>query len=91
MHNRITDIAGIRVGSAEDTALASGVSVVLFDQPATASIAILGGAPGTRDTALLEPEMTVERIDALVLSGGSAFGLSGQACTRADCAAGDYL
>ena len=75
MHNRITDIAGIRVGSAEDTALASGVSVVLFDQPATASIAILGGAPGTRDTALLEPEMTVERIDALVLSGGSAFGL----------------
>ena len=75
MNNLLTDIAGIHVGSAEDHALASGVSVVLFEQPATASIAILGGAPGTRDTALLEPEMTVERVDALVLSGGSVFGL----------------
>lgn len=75
MNNLLTDLSGIRVGSAHDTALASGVSVVLFDQPAIASIAILGGAPGTRDTALLEPEMTVERVDAFVLSGGSAFGL----------------
>ena len=75
MNNLLTDITGIRVGSAEDTTLASGVSVVLFDHPAVASLAILGGAPGTRDTALLEPEMTVERVDALVLSGGSAFGL----------------
>jgi L-aminopeptidase/D-esterase-like protein len=48
---------------------------LIFDQPAVASIAILGGAPGVRDAALLEPEMTVERVNALVLSGGSAFGL----------------
>ena len=76
MNNLITDLAGIKVGSAVNQRLASGVSLVLFDTPATASIAILGGAPGTRDTALLEPEMTVERVDALVLSGGSAFGLA---------------
>jgi L-aminopeptidase/D-esterase-like protein len=75
MNTLLTDIAGIRVGSAQDPSLASGVSVVVFDEPATASIAILGGAPGTRDTALLEPEMTVEQVDAIVLSGGSAFGL----------------
>lgn len=75
MNNLLTDIAGVKVGSASDERLASGVSLVLFDAPATASIAILGGAPGTRDTALLEPDMTVERVDAFVLSGGSAFGL----------------
>ena len=60
MNNLITDLAGIKVGSAVNKRLASGVSLVLFDAPATASIAILGGAPGTRDTALLEPEMTVD-------------------------------
>ncbi len=73
--NSITDLSGVLVGRAHDETLASGVSVVLFEEPATASAAILGGAPGTRDTALLEPEMTVERVDAFVLSGGSAFGL----------------
>jgi D-aminopeptidase len=73
--NLITDVAGVRVGSAHDTGLASGVTVVIFDEPAVASIAINGGAPAVRDTALLEPEMTVERVDAFVLSGGSAFGL----------------
>ena len=55
--------------------MASGVTVVLFDEPAMASIAINGGAPALRDTALLEPEMTIERVDGFVLSGGSAFGL----------------
>ncbi len=74
--NLITDIDGVRVGSADDARLASGVTVVLFDEPAVASIAINGGAPALRDTALLEPEMTVERVDAFVLSGGSAFGLN---------------
>ena len=73
--NLITDVAGVRVGSADDARLASGVTVVLFDEPAVASIAINGGAPALRDTALLEPEMTVERVDGFVLSGGSAFGL----------------
>jgi D-aminopeptidase len=73
--NLITDVAGVRVGSAEDARLASGVTAVIFDEPAVASIAINGGAPALRDTALLEPEMTVERVDGFVLSGGSAFGL----------------
>ena len=73
--NLITDVDGVRVGSADDARLASGVTVVLFDEPAIASIAINGGAPALRDTALLEPEMTVERVDGFVLSGGSAFGL----------------
>lgn len=75
MRNLITDVPGLRVGNAQDDRLASGVTVVVFDRPAAASIAIHGGAPGVRDTALLEPEMTVAAVDALVLAGGSAFGL----------------
>lgn len=73
--NRITDVAGVLVGQAQDERQATGVTLVLFEEPAIASVAILGGAPGVRDTALLEPEMTVERVDALLLSGGSAYGL----------------
>ena len=73
--NLITDVAGVRVGSAHDARLASGVTAVVFDEPAVASIATHGGSPAVRDTALLEPEMTVERVDGFVLSGGSAFGL----------------
>jgi D-aminopeptidase len=75
MTNLITDLDGVLVGAAEDAAIASGVSVVIFEQPAVASIAIHGGAPAVRDGAMLEPEMTVPAVDALVLSGGSAFGL----------------
>ncbi|MGF9695186.1 P1 family peptidase [Rhizobium sp. 0TCS1.26] len=73
--NLLTDIAGLSVGHATDLQLGSGVTVVVFDEPAMASGIVLGGAPGGRDTALLDPAMTVERVDALVLSGGSAFGL----------------
>ena len=73
--NLITDVEGVRVGSAHDPRLASGVTAVLFDEPVVASIAMNGGAPALRDTALLEPEMTVERVDGFILSGGSAFGL----------------
>jgi L-aminopeptidase/D-esterase-like protein len=75
MRNLITDIPGLLVGHAQDAKLASGVTALIFEAPVIASIAVHGGAPGVRDTALLEPEMTVEMIDALVLSGGSAFGL----------------
>ena len=75
MKNLITDVPGLSVGNAADARLASGVTALIFETPATASIAILGGAPGVRDGALLEPEMTVDSVDALVLSGGSAFGL----------------
>jgi L-aminopeptidase/D-esterase-like protein len=75
MNNLLTDVRGLRVGHAADPRIATGVTAIVFEEPATASIAILGGAPAVRDTALLAPEMTVDKIDAVVLSGGSAFGL----------------
>jgi len=75
LKNLITDVAGLSVGHAQNETLCSGVTAVVFDEPAVASVAVHGGAPGSRDTALLAPEMTVERVDALVLSGGSAYGL----------------
>ncbi|KRE22636.1 peptidase T4 [Bosea sp. Root483D1] len=76
MRNLITDVRGVLVGNAEDAVAATGVTVALFERPTIASVAVLGGAPGTRDTALLEPGMTVEHVDGIVLSGGSAWGLS---------------
>jgi D-aminopeptidase len=73
--NLITDVPGVRVGNAQSAQLASGVTVVLFDEPAIASIDVRGGGPGTRETDLLDPQMAVQRIDAITLSGGSAYGL----------------
>ena len=73
--NLITDVAGVLVGHADDARLASGVTVIVFEEPAVAAVDVRGGAPGTRETDLLEPHRTAERIDAVVLSGGSAFGL----------------
>jgi D-aminopeptidase len=73
--NSLTDIGGLRIGNAQDAALKSGVTVVLGDVPFTASVAVMGGAPGTRETDLLAPDKSVAAVDALVLSGGSAFGL----------------
>src|ERR1700720_1063436 len=75
MKNPLTDIPGVRVGHADDAALASGVTAVMFDRPAVAAIDVRGGGPGTREGALLDLANTVERIDAIALSGGSAFGL----------------
>ena len=75
MQNSILDVAGLTVGSAEDPQIATGVTAILFNEPAIAAVSTLGGAPGTRDTTLLDLEMTVAHVDALVLSGGSAFGL----------------
>ena len=75
MKNLITDVPGLTIGEAHDEAAATGVTAIVFDRLTVASIATLGGAPGLRDTALLEPEMTVDHVDAILLSGGSAFGL----------------
>jgi L-aminopeptidase/D-esterase-like protein len=75
MLNLLTDIEGVAVGNATDLTLGSGVTAIVFDEPAIASGSVLGGAPGGRDTALLDPSMTVQTVDAFVLSGGSAFGL----------------
>ena len=73
--NLITDVTGLRVGNAQDLYVKTGVTVLVADQPFTAGVHVMGGAPGTRETDLLAPDKTVESVDALVLSGGSAFGL----------------
>src|SRR6185436_14683357 len=75
LRNLLTDVSGVRVGHAHDAGLASGVTAILFDAPAVASIDVRGGGPGTREEALLRPESTVEAIDGIALSGGSALGL----------------
>lgn len=75
LRNFITDVTGVRVGHAGDGKLGSGTTAIVFDAAVAASIDVRGGGPGTRETALLDPAQTVEGIDAIVLSGGSAFGL----------------
>jgi L-aminopeptidase/D-esterase-like protein len=75
LRNLITDVAGLKVGHAEDAKLGSGTTAIVFDEPAVASVDLRGGGPGTRETELLSAATTVERIDAIALSGGSAFGL----------------
>lgn len=75
LRNLITDVDGLTVGNASDPLLKSGVTAILCDPPAVAAVQVLGGAPGTRETDLLEPHNTVQAVDAIVLSGGSAFGL----------------
>lgn len=74
--NLITDVDGLRVGNAQDGGLKSGVTVLTADAPFAAAVHVMGGAPGTRETALLAPDKMVQAVDALVLSGGSAFGLA---------------
>ncbi|UWP92834.1 P1 family peptidase [Aliiroseovarius crassostreae] len=73
--NLITDVAGLRVGNAEDQAIKTGATVLVGDAPFTAAVSVMGGAPGTRETDLLAPDKLVQQVDALVFSGGSAFGL----------------
>ncbi|WEK50812.1 MAG: P1 family peptidase [Candidatus Kaistia colombiensis] len=75
MRNLITDVPGLTVGHATDLNLASGVTTVVFDEPTAASVDVRGGGPGTRETDLLAPDQTVGAVHAIVLSGGSAFGL----------------
>lgn len=74
--NLITDVPGLRVGQAEDAAARSGVTVILPDAPAACAADVRGGAPGTRETDALAPENLVEAVDAVVLSGGSVYGLA---------------
>jgi L-aminopeptidase/D-esterase-like protein len=73
--NLITDVAGLMVGNAEDHTIKTGCTVLTAAQPFTAAVHVMGGAPGTRETDLLDPDKLVQEVDALVLSGGSAFGL----------------
>lgn len=73
--NLITDVAGLKVGHATDLRVGTGTTVVLCDAPCTAAVDVRGGGPGTRETDLLGAAATVRMVDAITLSGGSAFGL----------------
>ncbi|WP_108894667.1 P1 family peptidase [Palleronia abyssalis] len=74
--NLITDVPHLFVGHAHNSVLKSGVTVLVGEDRFTAGVHVMGGAPGTRETDLLAPDRLVDKIDALVLSGGSAFGLA---------------
>jgi L-aminopeptidase/D-esterase-like protein len=72
----ITDVPGVAVGHATDTSHLTGCTVVVCEAGAVAAGAVLGGAPGTRETDLLRPDAFVDRVHAILLTGGSAFGLA---------------
>ncbi|MFP4127209.1 MAG: P1 family peptidase, partial [Alphaproteobacteria bacterium] len=74
--NALTDVAGLTVGHAEHATWPTGATVVVAEAPVVAAADQRGGAPGTRELALLEPGCLVERVDAVVLAGGSAYGLA---------------
>lgn len=71
----ITDIKGIKIGNAENTEAATGCTVIICEKGAAAGVDIRGGAPGTRETALLNPVNLIDKVHGILLSGGSAFGL----------------
>lgn len=71
----ISEIKGFRIGNAEDIKAATGVTAIIAEHAATAGVDVRGGGPATRETDLLKPENMVQEINAVVLSGGSAYGL----------------
>jgi L-aminopeptidase/D-esterase-like protein len=75
MHDDITDVPGIRVGHDTNLEAATGCTVILCDTPAVGGVDVRGGAPATRETDVLRPMHMVEEVHAVVLTGGSAFGL----------------
>lgn len=75
-HNLITDVPGLKVGNAHDARIDTGVSVVLPDQRAVCAVHVAGGGPGTRETDALKLGTLVDDVDAVVLSGGSVYGLA---------------
>ena len=76
MNNTLTDVSGIRVGHATNLEVATGCTVILCPQGTVGGVDQRGGAPGTRETDLLRPVHLVEEVNAIVLSGGSAYGLA---------------
>jgi L-aminopeptidase/D-esterase-like protein len=79
MNHSITDVSGIQVGHAQDFEAGTGCTVVMVEKGAVAGVDVRGGAPGTRETDLLDPVNLVQKIHAIYLAGGSAFGLDGAA------------
>jgi L-aminopeptidase/D-esterase-like protein len=74
--NSLSDVAGLSIGCAEDEKALTGVTVIVPDARAVCAVDVRGGGPGTRETDALAPENLVDAIDALVLSGGSVYGLA---------------
>ncbi|MBN9648852.1 P1 family peptidase [Terrisporobacter glycolicus] len=75
MYNNILDVKGLKVGQIEDVDALTGCTVVICEEGATCGVDVRGSAPGTRETDLLDPINSVQKVHAVVLSGGSAFGL----------------
>lgn len=75
MNGQITDVPGVKVGNKEDKTALTGCTAILFEQGAVAGVDVRGSAPGTRETDLLNPINLVEKVHAICLCGGSAFGL----------------
>lgn len=75
MHNQITDVPGVKVGNKENQQALTGCTAILFERGAVAGVDVRGSAPGTRETDLLDPVNLVDKVHAICLSGGSAFGL----------------
>lgn len=86
--NLVTDVAGLRVGHAGDATIKTGVTVLVADVPNRAAVHVMGGAPGTRETDALAPQNIVDSVDAIVLAGGSAFGLDAAGAVQEDLARG---
>lgn len=76
MHNSLTDVPGLKVGHWSDLEAATGCTVVLCPEGAVAGVDVRGSAPGTRETDLLDPVCMVDKVHAVLLGGGSAFGLA---------------
>lgn len=76
LKRNILDVAGLKVGQAENAEAKTGVTVVIAEKGAVCGVDVRGAAPGTRETDLLNPVNAIERVQAVVLSGGSAFGLN---------------
>jgi L-aminopeptidase/D-esterase-like protein len=85
MNHNLLDIKGIKVGHAENTHGKTGVTVIIAENGAVCGVDVRGAAPGTRETDLLNPINSMEKVNAVVLSGGSAFGL------EASCGVMQYL
>ena len=85
-HNRVTDVPGILVGNADDALARTGVTVLLCERPMVAAVDVRGGGPGTRETDALGLAGSVDTVDAVVLSGGSAFGLAAASGVQASLA-----
>ena len=85
MYNNILDVKGLKVGQAQNEDALTGCTVVICEKGATCGVDVRGAAPGTRETDLLDPVNTVQKVHAVVLSGGSAFGL------ESTCGVSQYL